>query len=340
MDVLSFINSNAIREHLRDIGYGFNSLETAWLIYSSQRLSYEEKKKAWFELISEMPDCEVPKRLNCTGWDSLHNFLKRYIEIMDSEIEAFYKDEPAGSFVYMHSYLYTGDHSWTEEYETIYPSLKKCMDAYQKDVSDLDKTYSPKKTGVIKYRLKKQSLTDTSIVYEIECRCNGQLNSVLMNSIRSDEDDEIISNSFDGLWFDFPTPFKKGDIVWVPTDTNSIKWDCDGGFVLSGLSTWNASNFMKESGDYTDMNGYGYFVNDNGIIYHEVMHNYMDLEFYPGPYKLNEKILPALSKFIKGDIEVDFLLCAYRKVLLDVAADDVMLKSWYPEETVRELGLE
>ena len=51
MDVLSFINSNAIREHLRDIGYGFNSLETAWLIYSSQRLSYDEKKKASSEQI-------------------------------------------------------------------------------------------------------------------------------------------------------------------------------------------------------------------------------------------------------------------------------------------------
>lgn len=69
------------------------------------------------------------------------------------------------------------------------------------------------------------------------------------------------------------------------------------------------------------------------------MYNYMDLEYYNGPYKLNEKILPALSKFIKGEIEVDFLLCVYRKVLLDVASDDIMLKSWYPKEMLEELGI-
>jgi hypothetical protein len=85
------------------------------------------------------------------------------------------------------------------------------------------------------------------------------------------------------MWFDFPTPFKKGDIVWVPSVENRINWNCDGGFVLRGISTWEPSDFMKKSGDNSDMNGFGYFVNPNGTIYHEVMFNYMDLEFYPAP---------------------------------------------------------
>lgn len=339
MDALSYINSNAIKRHLKEIGYSFNSLEMAWLIYSCNKLSYEEKKGAWIELIAEMPDCVVPERANCKGWSSLHDFLRQYINIMDSEIEEFYRDEQAGSFVYMYSYLYKDDQRWTEKYETVYQSLKSCIEAFQEDVNDLDETYSPNVTGVIKYRIKKQSLLDTTIVYEIECRGDGKVTDILRNSVRDSIAEEIISNSFEGMWFDIPTPFKEGDIVWVPTDTNKIKWDCDGGFVLLGLSTWNASDYMKESGDNSDMNGYGYFVNDNGTIYHEVMYNYMDLEFYTGPYKLNEKILPALSKFVKGDIDVAFLLCAYRKVLLDVAADDVMLKNWYSQEMVKELGL-
>ena len=68
------------------------------------------------------------------------------------------------------------------------------------------------------------------------------------------------------------------------------------------------------------MHGYGYFVNDNGTIFREVMHNYMDFEFYDGPYELQEQILPALSRFVKGDLEVDILMSAYRKVLFDTAA--------------------
>lgn len=62
-------------------------------------------------------------------------------------------------------------------------------------------------------------------------------------------------------------------------------------------------------------------------------------EYYTGSYKLNERILPVLSKFMKGEIEVDLLLCAYRKILLDVAAADIMLKSWYSDEVLKELGL-
>ena len=94
MDILSFVNSNAIRDHLKNINYQFNSLEAAWLIYNCHRLSYEEKKEAWLQLIREMPDCAVPKRPNCKGWPSLHEFLKDYIRVTDNEIRDFYKEEP------------------------------------------------------------------------------------------------------------------------------------------------------------------------------------------------------------------------------------------------------
>ena len=109
--------------------------------------------------------------------------------------------------------------------------------------------------------------------------------------------------------------------------------------MLSGLVTWNTPEHIRKSGDITDMNGYGYFLNNDGTVYHEVMCNYMDLEYYTGSYKLNERILPVLSKFMKGEIEVDLLLCAYRKILLGVAATDIMLKSWYSDEVLKELGL-
>lgn len=33
MGILRFVNSKDIRKHLETIGYEFNSLETAWLIY-------------------------------------------------------------------------------------------------------------------------------------------------------------------------------------------------------------------------------------------------------------------------------------------------------------------
>ena len=339
MNAYSFINSGTIREHLEKINYEFTPWETAWLIYSCKRLSYEEKKSAWLELVSTTPDSEIPERTTCPGCDGLHAFLKRYIGIIDREIEEFYKEEPAGAYVYKYTYLYKGDGVWTEEYETSFPSLSSCIEAFKAEAADMDETYSPDKTGVIKYKIQKQSLTETDHICEIECFGDDWVIRIWNNQSIDSEDGMIVWDVFESLWFDFPTPFKKGDIVWVPKDEKSICWDCDGGFVLEGLSTWDTNSYIREYGDNSDMSGYGCFVNENGTVYHEVMSNYMDLEYYKGPYKSNERILPALSKYLKGEISIDFLLCAYRKILLDIASDDIMIRSWYPEEMIRGMGL-
>ena len=45
MDVYSLINSKDIAEYLREIHYEFNSLETAWLIWKNDYLTFDEKKE-------------------------------------------------------------------------------------------------------------------------------------------------------------------------------------------------------------------------------------------------------------------------------------------------------
>ena len=338
MDICAFVNSKDISAYLKQINYRFHSLEAAWLVYTCRRLSYEEKKQAWNEIIATMPDCEVPSRYNCKGWKSLHAFLSKYIEVTDGELQEFFHDEPSVGYVYGYSYLYQGDNRWTEEYEHIYPSSKSCLEAYKAEAAYMDEDL-PDGTGMLRYRLRRNNLSDPEDIMDIEFFGNGQPACVFRNTKRTKETDEILNKSFEGLWFDFPTPFQKGDIVWVPEEEYNIVWNCDGGFVLTSLSTWDPPEFMKKSGDITDMNGWGYFVNPDGTVYHECMVNYMNLEFYKGPYKLNERILPALSKFVKGEIGVDLLLCAYRRILLDYAADDIMLRSWYAPDILKEIGI-
>ena len=339
MDIYSFINSKDISEHLRKIQYGFTPLEAAWLIYQCNRMTFEEKKKAWNEVINTMPDCEVPERYNCHGWKSLHDFLVKYMNIIDKETEDFYRYDPEKKYIYRYSFLYKDDASWTEDFGTGYSSYEKCFEAFRKKADDLDETFADDTTGVIKCRVCRQLIDDAGLGIELEFNGNGQFMEILYNVERSEEDYEVVDRSFRGLWFAFPTPFEKGDIVWVPKTEAQINWDCDGGFVLDRMSTWNPKEMITESGDNSDMMGYGFFVNPDGTIYHEVSMNYMDLEYYKGPYKMNERILPALSKFVKGEIPVDLLMCAYRRILLDIAADDAMLKGWYSAEILEELGL-
>ena len=149
---------------------------------------------------------------------------------------------------------------------------------------------------------------------------------------------DVLNNFFESMWFNFPTPFVKGDIVWIPTE--KLEYECDGGLVLDDIVTWGDINkFILETGDNTDMSFAGYFMNSNGTVYHEVNHNYMNLEYYKEPYKINEKFLLALSEYIKDEVTVDFLLCAYRKSLLDVARKDIMLTNWYCPDWVNKCKL-
>lgn len=89
MNIFSLINSKDIREYLKANDYNFSTLETAWLVYACRRLSYEEKKKYWNEIVSTMPDCEVPSWSAYVGCSSLHLFLAQYMKIIDLEIKDF-----------------------------------------------------------------------------------------------------------------------------------------------------------------------------------------------------------------------------------------------------------
>lgn len=123
---------------------------------------------------------------------------------------------------------------------------------------------------------------------------------------------KALINNFEGFWFDFPTPFKKSDLLWIPNPNRSDETGGGECFVLDELSTWNPLEHIRNHGDDIDMCGYCYCkASDNTIFYNSIC-NYMDFEFYNGPYSLEEKNLVALSKFLKGKITVDILLNAYQ----------------------------
>lgn len=338
MDVFRYVNSKDIRNYLRQIKYNFSSIEAAWLIFQCKELSYLQKKDAWKELITVMPDMETPKRMNSVPQKSLHFLLKRYMEIVERELEEFVNVDNSGTYIYSYSYLYKRDKMWSEEYETPYSSYERCIKAYREEVEELDEIHFPEGTGVVKYRIRKQLLDNPDVVYEMEFAPDGELFQILRYFGRTEDEYDIL-DAFEGWWFDFPTPFEKGDIVWIPCEGVNSQLYGFRPFVLKGLSTWNPLEFVRNSGDNSDMNGYGFFVGGNGSVYQEVMQNYMDLEYYNGPFHKNEKILPALSQFVKGEIEIDLLLCAFRKVIFENAMADNCGMEWYPKEKLIEIGL-
>ena len=300
MDIFRFINSRDVREYLKSRNYPFTSLEAAWLIYQCRCATIKEKHEAWQELIQTMPDCAVAERPHTARHESLHQFLKEYIRTEDEILDWFFRDEKDA--------IYNCEF-W--EYAMWCPgggyfdSFQKCLRAY-----------TDQRLGKMTFKITKaivNSGQSTCVVFSAD---NEPLK--FDTSWYPEGGDEILYGVLGGLWFDFPTPFQKGDILCEP-DTAEMESNgvCAGAFVMLDISSQNASENTRYYGDESDMNAWGYFQNQDGTVYHEVMSNYMDLEYYRGELSGKKRILKALSNYIKGEIDVGLFANAYHKILCE-----------------------
>lgn len=337
MEIFKFINSKDIREYLKEQNYQFNSLETAWLIYQCESLSFEDKKKYFLELIDSMPDCEMPIRNdNCIS-GRLHQVLKDYINKFEEVAREF--EEETSDAVYSYQYLYKGDSSYCEEYDTPYKTYSDCLAAFNKEMEDYT---SDEKANILYYNMKRIAFGATERC-TIKYFLDGRIMNIEDYYKKDDPEDEWTKlDPFFGLWFNFPTPFKKGDIVWVPKLKEFIKYNMDGPVVLEHLSCWDDVNqYIREHGDINDMYYSGLFVNPNGTVYHETSQNYMDLEYYREEFTKNEKVLIPISRYMQGKITMEVLICTYRELILKLESDEAMIYSWlsYYDPLLTELGL-
>ena len=69
INIYKYINSEDVRNHLRNINYAFTPAECAYIVGISKNVNFREKKNAYEEIIDTTPDCLV-------GNKSLHEFLK------------------------------------------------------------------------------------------------------------------------------------------------------------------------------------------------------------------------------------------------------------------------
>lgn len=314
MDIFRFINSKDIRDYLRKRNYEFNSLEAAWLIYQCRNATISEKHKAWAELIQTMPDCKIDERAKTAPFESLHAFLKQYMEIENKLIEEFYDEKHADTFdfekpfVYKFKYIYKdgSEFNWYGGVFSAIDSLYETIMEPDEDVVSIKCT----KIQIDRLNMYPQTayLTPSFEFLSLDPGC-----------INNKAERDIYSGVFDDLWFKFPTPFKKGDIVWDPMKPNPNGMR-GGPFVLTELSLDRIkSDEIKESisifGDNYDMCAEGYFLKEDGSIHHEAMWNYMNLEFYKEELTGPKRTLIALSNFIKGKIDTVLFARAYHQIL-------------------------
>lgn len=317
MDIFKFINSKDIREYLKTINYDFNSLETAWLIYQHASSTIKDRHNAWKELIKTMPDCKIKERMNTNSHASLHDYLRKYIDYEENILDEF--------FTSTENWIYTVE--WFEQdtwfsSDKFYKTFEKAQSELLEEFKDWEIKYD--------YRITKQKIESKKYI-RVCFDTNNQPYDYDISEY-PEELTEVIYGVFEGLWFDFPTPFKKGDILCqYDSDGEESSGFCRGPFVAKGITPDNVSEWTRKDGDTSDMNAWGYFQDPDGTIYYEVMHNYMNLEYYRGELTEKRRILKALSNFIKGEIDVELMCRAYHYLMCDEYTKDSIPRGFTDE---------
>lgn len=355
-----FINSKDIRDYLRQIDYSFTAPEAAFLVWQCRSATLKEKITAWREIIETMPDCSMEKRMNMDAMHSVHKFLEQYITLMERLLEIFYCEEHV---VYSYSGSYWDGSDFSEKYERLYPNVTSCVagllnDEFASDAPEAARViedylqtienreckslppYPVSLFEIASIRLKKRSLT--SPVDCIALILNDRLEPVAIDAFGHvlTEEEENLLLTFQGMWFAFPTPFKRGDIVFPCSEGKHTFYFQHGNaagnrplppdelYVLDSLPTWGGeemrqngfapdSNKVKNSdrwlrnltrnGDTSDLSFSAYYIYQKSVI-KEIEGNYLLLERYNGPLSGEHRLLGAVSKLLTGRIEPDIFL--------------------------------
>lgn len=321
MNVFDFINSKAIADYLQKIEYQFSSDEVAFLIYQSER-ALEQKIAAWREVIETLPDHKYlwrRNRRNKKVW-CLHEFLQTYTALLEKLINKAISAEDNAIFTF--SSYYSGEDEWHDDVG-LYRTVDDCLKVERcRDIPNLKFM-----------RVRKRYIDNPSLYFDTILNENGKVIDIEPSNL--DDADDDIFYYFDHMWYGFPTPFKRGDIVtskYGPFGRGLKRIPC----VLDYLCTWDSVNFRRNGfsneesshadrrvhrlivgGDRSDMIAYGYFVNDDGSVFFECMHDYLSLEYYAGELQGPQRTLKAISNYHKHKIGMDLLLRAYSHIMAE-----------------------
>lgn len=88
-DILEFLDSPDIKEHLRDIGYEFTTSEAAFIVARSNEKALRQKIKGWQKIINNMPNCAMNRRYGTFNIPNFHVFLRDVIRWERKKIARF-----------------------------------------------------------------------------------------------------------------------------------------------------------------------------------------------------------------------------------------------------------
>lgn len=319
MNIYRFIQSKSVREHLKKINYTFSSLETAYIIWQCPDATLIERLDAWQEIIDTMPDYPLPDSMKQNGIESVHEFLRQYMNLQQELLDEFNKKEDG---VYFYKFTIVtglrtglfddraalpGCYQTGENFDNAFSSLSECKKEIQEDIYWTDRVGNKVTTEII---VRRQTLTSHS---RVKVSMNERLEILAFvpdftkNSWEHLESLEFrrsqIMSSFERIHFNIPVPFETGDIVYAELSYPDL--------ISRKKHQLVVVDSILEDKKTKERKCFIYAVDDNsptGNFSHDEIKNYIELEYYRGRLLGLERFLKAVSSFMKGKLDLEKLI--------------------------------
>lgn len=259
MDIYNFIDSNDIREHCRRIGHIFTPLEKVYLINRSRRCTAKERHSAMLQIIDEAEDFVMPNRAEWRKSEyeefTFHEYVKALIENDNLLYQRFCAKEESAVYVFLTS-------PECLENCRVFSNFDKCF----KYACDMCEGGFSKNVVIAK-----KYMDNFSSIF-LSFNEKKELSNVWSNGIEYDEKTESILTYGMSMWFNIPTPFKKGDVLCDRTGRI---------FILDSLCTDNSkrAEYLSENGDLTDMEAVCFVPDKYENLHLERFFPYIDLDY-------------------------------------------------------------
>ncbi len=338
MDFTKFLNSKDIATYLRRIRYAFTPEQAMYVIHAAEEIPLAEKYAAYEELIEAYPDHALRERRQGVFKDqTVATFLRTYMQRENALLAEFKHD--GDDAVCTYDYFSKGDGAWCQDgygQHLVYRNFSEALDDVQSENADGD---------IAKIAVTKRYFSGR----KIEATFLPDGTCLKLDEIGG-ERDEAFLHAFEWMWVKIPTPFKYGDILapvlknkWEPRTTDgSVK----GLLVLTDMATWGSKELKKngfrntktpnytrreqnfavcdrliekheEYGDESDMLLCGYYLDGTDICYDHTLGvdcSYLNYERFRGELQGHDRILCSVSNLLKGKLELELMLKAYRLI--------------------------
>ena len=319
LDVFDFVDSRSVRAYWRSIGWTPNAVEASFIIASSRKRTIAEKHTAWKRLIESTPDANFPSRMHHLKGASLHAFLKHYMTREAQILDELRSDDDGENGC---CWLVSKPHSCHEDDWFVCPSFDYAIDRLACCIEEGDWDLCASRFLVSKRYF------DTNGAVECDERIVSALFSPGLEPLRvidgqspfiSLNEQDVLWLDFDAMWFNFPLPFKRGDIV-----SSTSLFGGERRFVLASNATLDPSNEHDAKvlerrtryGDASDMTVLAHSVSreDGFITFHQHEHDLLNMDYYTDELEGYEKELEVLSRFTKGEINIRQCLLERREI--------------------------